>query len=112
MITIPISNIPNQSLSIALDGNNYTIRLHACSDVLAVGVGIMAVDIARNTTAIVTGTRAVHGFPLIPYRYLEDGNFIITTNNDEYPNWRLFGINQFLVYASMTEIEEIRNALN
>lgn len=116
MIQIPVTNIPNQSLNIVLDNNNYLIRIHACQDVSTkgtsiriLGQGILAVDIIRNDEVIVSGSRAVCGYPLIPYKYLEDGNFIFTTENDQYPNWRLLGINQFLIYASQAELEAIRN---
>lgn len=98
MINISLQTIANQSLNIVLDGNNYTIRLHACRE-------IMAVDIIRNNIVIVSGMRAVAGTPLLPYSYLEDGNFIFVTQNDEYPNWPYFGINQFLIYASQAELD-------
>lgn len=117
MIKVPVTNIPNQSLNIILDGDNYVIRIHACSDtsinttsIRVLGTGILAVDITRNDQVIVTGMRAVCGTPLIPYKYLEDGNLIFTTQNDQYPNWRLLGVNQFLIFASQAEIDEIRNA--
>jgi hypothetical protein len=102
MINIPISNIPNQSLSIVLDDNNYTIRLHTCNN-------IVAVDIVRNSETIVSGMRATCGTSLIPYSYLQDGNFIFVTQNDEYPNYNLFGLTQFLIYASLDEITEINS---
>lgn len=118
MIKIPLTNIPNQSLNIVLDGNNYVIRIHACGDstisasvasLRTLGNGILAVDIIRNDVVIVTGMRAVSGTPLIPYTYLEDGNFIFITQNDQYPNWRLLGINQFLLFASQAELDALRN---
>lgn len=110
MIQIPITNIPNQSLSLRLSNSQYDIRIHSCKDNPELGTGIMAFDIVRNNIPIVTGMRAVPGFPLIPAQYLEDGNFIVLTMNDEYPAWRQFGITQQLVYASETELETIRGA--
>lgn len=122
MINIPLQNIANQSLNIVLNNNNYIIRLHACEGSIttgavidrtaldSLGTSITAVDIIENNVTIVTGMRAVCGTPLLPYLYLQsDGNFIFVTNNDEYPNWRLFGINQYLIYATPTEIEELQN---
>ncbi len=122
MINIPLQNIANQTLNIVLNDNNYIIRLHACEDFVTtgsiidrtdldfLGTAITSVDIIENNTVIITGMRAVCGTPLLPYSYLQgDGNFIFVTNNDEYPNWRLFGINQYLIYASPSEIEVIRN---
>lgn len=108
MIQIPLANIPNQSLSIMLDGNQYDIRVHSCRDNGEFGTGIMVFTIYRNNVVIVSGIRAVAGFPLIPSLYLEDGNFTVITENDEYPDWRQFGITQFLIYASPTELEAAR----
>lgn len=104
MINIPLQTIANQSLNIVLDQNNYNIRLHACEDTNSLVYGITAVDIIRNNIVIVSGMRAVAGTPLIPYSYLESGNFIFVTQNDEYPNWNYFGINQYLIYASQAEL--------
>lgn len=122
MINIPLQTIANQSLNIVLNDNNYVIRLHACEDSIvtgsiidrtaldSLGTSITAVDIIENNITIVTGMRAVCGTPLLPYSYLQgDGNFIFVTNNDEYPNWRLFGINQYLIYATYNEIKALQN---
>lgn len=112
MILVPITNIPNQSLSIRLDDNFYDIDIFMC----ATGVQetpffeapIMAMNLSRNGTAILTGQRLVAGFPAIPYRYLEDGNFVIITDDDDLPDYNEFGITQFLIYASAAEIAALR----
>jgi len=62
MITIPLQSIPNQTLSIVLDGNQYNITLKSCE-------GITAIDLVRNNVTILSGHRVVAGFPLIPYEY-------------------------------------------
>lgn len=110
MIQIPIVNVPNQSLTIQLDGNLYDIAIHATQDNLDLTTGIMAVDITINNNLIINGVRAVSGFPLIPYEYLiVDGNITFVTQDDEYPDWRQFGITQYLIYASNDELEQIAN---
>lgn len=103
MIDIPIANIPNQTLTINLDNNQYDLSIQAIDD-----NGLVAVDLTINGTVIVTGIRALPDFPIIPSRYLENGNFIIETMNDDYPDWRQFGITQNLIYASQTELTDIR----
>jgi hypothetical protein len=108
MIQIPLVNIPNQSLSINLAGNLYDIRIHACRDNGEYGTGIMAVSIAINNVVVVTGQRALPDFPIIPARYLENGNFLIQTMNDDYPDWRQFGITQNLIFASQAELDTFR----
>lgn len=111
MIQIPITNIPNQSFSISLDGNQFDIRIHACRDNGQYGTGIVAFDIVINNTVTVTGMRGVPSCPLIPYEYLENGNFVVETMNDEYPDWRQFGITQYLIYASQSELQALRATL-
>lgn len=64
MINIPIQAIANQSLTIQLDNNNYDINIHDCDPVMAVTLSI-------NNIIILTGIRAVAGFPIIPSAYLE-----------------------------------------
>jgi hypothetical protein len=107
MIQIPLQNIANQSLSIQLDQNQIDLNFHATQDNPDGTSGVTGVDIIINNVVIVSGMRAVFGTPLIPYAYLEDGNFAFFTQNDEYPDWRQFGITQFLVYASQSELDAI-----
>ena len=103
MNEIPLQAIPNQTLSIILDNDQYDIRIEATNN-------IMSFDIFRNNVAIVTGQRAVAGFPIIPYRYLEKGNFVLLTMNDDYPDYTLFGVSQYLIFTSQSEIEAAINA--
>lgn len=101
MIEIPLSAIPNQTFSIQLDNIFYDLAIYAANR-------IMAMDLNRGGTQILTGERLVPGYPVIPYRYLESGNFVFITNNEEYPDYRQFGINQILVYASAAELSSLR----
>jgi hypothetical protein len=100
MIEIPLSAIPNQSLSIQLDQNNFDLRIHDCGN-------IITFDVTINNVIILQGIRAVASYPLIPYEYLENGNFVILTGNDnqDIPYWDRFGIDQYLIYASQAELE-------
>jgi hypothetical protein len=108
MMTIPITNIPNQTLSINLDGNIYDISISATNDIGLLQSGIVAFDVVINNVVIVTGMRALPDFPIIPSRYLENGNFLVSTMGDEYPDWRQFGITQSLIYVSQSELDTIR----
>jgi hypothetical protein len=109
MIQIPILNIPNQTLSVQLDNNQWDIVIYATQDNPDGTTGIMAVDVSINNVVIVSGSRAVSGFPIIGYDYLVNGNIIFTTLNNSYPDWRQFGITQYLIYASDLEMGEISN---
>lgn len=101
MLQVPVSAIPNQSFSLQLDQNTFDISLYT------VGL-VMAMDIAINSVPVLTGQRLVAGFPVIPYRYLENGNFIFSTMNDDLPDYTQFGSTQSFYYVSPTELEAIR----
>lgn len=67
----------------------------------------MVADVSRNGLEILKGSRILAGEALIPYRYLQTGNFVTLTQNDALPNWREFGISQILVYLSEIEVAAI-----
>ena len=69
----------------------------------------MVFDLEQDGTTILTGSRVLAGEPLIPYEYLEAGNFILLTINDELPSWKEFGATQKLIYLTGAEIEAIKN---
>ena len=98
MVRIEIAAVPNQSFTIALGGVRYAVALKA-------GEACMAATIARDGVPVVTGQRVVARSVIIPYPYLaEDGNFFIDTENDELPDWRQFGVTQFLYFATAAEL--------
>lgn len=101
MQEIALQAIANQTLAVTLDNRIYNITLKEAA-------GIMAADIVRDNVPIVTGQRVVAGFPIIPYPYLEEGNFIILTANDDLPDYTQFSTTQTLIYASQAELEVIR----
>jgi tRNA(Ile2) C34 agmatinyltransferase TiaS len=101
MQQISLAPIPNQSFNIVLDSDNYIMTFKSM-------INFMTVDINRNGVDVVLGMRCVAGSPLIPYRYLEQGNFIITTANEEEPFYTNFGVNQFLFFVTQLELEAIR----
>jgi hypothetical protein len=101
MILIPLANVPNQSFSIVLDGNQYDIWVYVTNNV-------SAIDIDRNNTEILLGQRIIPNYPIIPYRYLEAGNFIVVTENGDYPIYTQFGVTQFMIYASQAELVAFR----
>jgi hypothetical protein len=103
MITVPLQAIPNQTFSIQIDDNIFSF-------VLKFIINFMIVDLSINNVPILTGLRLVPQYPVVPYKYLENGNFILITANNDYPNYTQFGITQFLVYATQDELEDIRAA--
>ena len=98
---IPLASLPNQEFTVTLDGDRYNITVKKCTTV-------MEFSIVRNGVDIILGVAAVPQFPIIPYQYLETGNFFIETANDELPDWEQFGVSQFLIYFSPSEMAEAR----
>lgn len=101
MVNIPLASVPNQSLSVRLNNQQYDLRIHDC------GNGVTTIDIVINDTILITGTRMVSNYPIIVSAYMENGNFILQTANNEYPDWTRFSIDQYLIFATQAEIEVI-----
>lgn len=98
MQTIPIQSVPNQSLSVTIDRQRWTLTIKAA-------VSSMVVDLSLNDDVIVRGLRIMPNQPLIPYQYLATvGNFLMLTADDQIPWWERFGVDQQLVYATAAEI--------
>ena len=104
MQRIVLNPIPNQSLIIRLDDVLYTIEIKETQ-------GVMSASITRAGVKLISGSRIVAGMPLLKYEYLENGNFILITNNEEIPYYTRFGIDQFLIFVSQSEIEAIRGTV-
>lgn len=102
MIIVPIAAVPNQNFTITLDNNQYDLSIYVTTN-------IMAMDIIRNNQTIIMGQRIVADYPIIPYLYLEDGNFFFTSENGDYPFYTQFNVSQQLIYVSQIELTEARN---
>jgi len=101
MRTIPLVAIPNQRFTITVDDVRYDIAIKAAR-------GVMVCDIAINGTVIITGARVLAGEMLIPFKYLENGNFILLTEGGDLPDYRQFGNTQTLVFFTPAELGAIR----
>ena len=110
MINIPLQAVPTQSLSIQLSNNNFNIRIHTCDNTPQTpGSMVTVFTVSINDVLIVSDVRIVPSTALINYEYLENGNFYFITENDDYPDYTLFGVSQFLIYASPDELGAIIN---
>lgn len=98
MKQIPLKAFPRQSLSVVLEGALYELSLKECN-------GIMAASVTRDGAVIVNNRRAVAGAPIIPSRYLNDGNFFIITDNDELPYYTAFEGGDVFVWMTNEEID-------
>ena len=97
MIQVPIEAVPNQSFSAQLDGRRFALRIKECN-------GGMVADVAIDGITVLLASRLVAGTPVIPYRYLEAGNLILTTDGEALPDYEQFGVTQLLVYLTAAEI--------
>ena len=102
MIQIPLAVVPNQSLSFQDSGVNYELQIRDNGD-------IMSLYIYIANQLILSGARAVASFPLIPYPYLQNGNFIFLTANEEMPYYTRFNVDQYLIFLSQNELDGIQN---
>lgn len=103
MIDIGIAAVANQELAVQLDGRQFAIALHEAN-------GVMSATIARDGVTLVSNVRVVAGTPLLPYRYQESGNFLVTVDGEALPYWDQFGVTQFLVYLTAAELAAYRAA--
>lgn len=101
MRVVPLAAIPNQSLSVRLDDVRMVLRLKEAN-------GVMVADLERAGVVVLSGVRVLAGEPIIPYRYLEAGNFIFLTLSDDLPDWRKFNASQQLLYLTAAEITTLR----
>lgn len=99
---IPVKNVTNQSLNVVLNSQNCTINL------LTRG-GYTFMDLLLNNIGIIYG-RKLTLTPVLPYKYMQssfNGNFIIVNSDDNIdlnPDYKLFGISQYLVYYTSSDL--------
>lgn len=96
-LLVSLDAVPNQELSVSLENFRYVLRFKDAG-------GVVVADVVRDGVTILEGTRVLAGEPLIPYDYLEGGNFVLITSDDELPAYEQFGVTQFLLYLTVAEI--------
>jgi hypothetical protein len=102
MQLIPLDAVPNQAFSVRLDGALYALQIKEAR-------GVMVIDIARDGVDLVRGLMMKGETPLLPYRHMEEGNLVLTTDGELEPFWDQFGVSQTLTYLTLAEVEELRN---
>jgi len=103
MENVPLLAVPNQDLTVRLDGRRFALRIKEA-------VGAMVADVAIDGVTILQASRIVAGTPIIPYRYLEAGNLLLLTDNGEMPDHAQLNITQSLVYLTAAEIAALNGA--
>jgi len=97
MQEIPLTAEPNQEFTVRLSDRRFSLRIKEAG-------GVMVADVTVDEAVRLEATRVLAGEPLIPYEYLEAGNFMLLTDGDALPAWAEFGVTQFLVFLSPEEI--------
>ncbi len=101
MQEIPLKTLPNQELSVQLDGGLFNIALKSTGNTTSVSIALNGVQIIRNM-------RAVANQYIIPSRYEENGNFMFVTSNFQLPKYDQFGVTQSLIYVTGAELGVLR----
>jgi hypothetical protein len=101
MQQVPLQQLPNQSLSILLDGNQWGILLKTVGDVTVVSLTL-------NGSDILDSAHAAAGAFLVQSEYEEAGNFFFVTQNFQLPLYTQFNVTQSLIYISATELAALR----
>jgi hypothetical protein len=101
MIDVAIQAVPNQDFSIQLGEDRYDFTIKEAN-------GCMVASVTRDNVPLVSNVRLVAGSPVLPYRYQERGNFVLTTPADELPYYLQFGVTQFLVFLDAAELAALR----
>lgn len=95
--TLPLEALPSQTLTTTQDQTRYSITLKDIG-------GTTAATISINEVEIISGLGVVAGALLIPYLYLENGNFTFVTTDGTLPVYTQFGIDQFLIYIPQSDL--------
>jgi hypothetical protein len=99
--TLPLEAIPNQSFFVRLEDVRYFVELKEAG-------GMMTATIDRAGVRLVTGVRCAAGTPLLPYRYLEAGNFVFVADPGVIPYFTDFDSSCQLVYLTAAEVADAR----
>ena len=98
---LPIVAVPNQAFTIVLDGVSWDLTIRATN--LNV-----AVTLYKNSVLLLENIRAVAMQKIIPFSYLESGNFAFISNNYEVLDYTKFGVSQYLIYSPQADIDLAR----
>ena len=102
MFKLQIKPLPSQVVTASLGGNRYSITLKDAA-------GFMVSSISRNGEQLTDGVRIVYGTPLLNYKYLEDGDFILfMQDSGDSADYKNFGSSQFLYFVEQAEIDALR----
>lgn len=92
---VPLADVPSQAFTVTLEQERWSFRFVTAG-------GMLVADVARDGVLLLTGTRVLAGEPIIPYRYLQTGNFLFLDSREQIPTTQ-----SPLAYLSAAEIAAI-----
>lgn len=98
-----LQNTPNQSFTTTINNIDMDITIKLSGE----NNPVMLFAIETNNGYICPYVPIFANQGILPYRYMQEelgGQFIIETENDEYPNWENFGITQNLSFITLEEL--------
>jgi len=99
---LQIKPLPSQVVTASLGGNRYSITLKDAD-------GFMVSSISRDGEQLTSGVRIVYGTPLLNYKYLGAGDFILfMQDSGDSADYQEFGSSQFLYFVEQAEIDALR----
>lgn len=101
MEIINLSQIPNQSFFVAINGYQFGFRLHYFRQLLYCDVSVDGELVAASVRCVPNGW-------LVPYEHTHGiGNFRFETYDNAYPDSDNFGTTCFMTYYTQDEINEL-----
>lgn len=93
-------------MQVPIDDNQWDISLRLTN-------GTISTTISLNQVVIVENLRVVANSLILPYLYEEsgNGNFILSTQNFQIPDYTQFSITQMLFYITPDELTAARNSV-
>ena len=101
MKLIELAQVANQEFSLTEDNNRFKITINNINS-------MMSITIEVNNNIILSGQRLLPNQLVIQYGYLSKfGNFLMTTQNDEMPDFNQFGVDQFFYFLTKAEVDAL-----
>ena len=98
MIQINLLKEPNQSFKFQVGGELYDIAIRTTRDATFISIGRDGVELFNSHILIPNQS-------IRRYNYLvTGGNFVLSTQNNNLPDYTKFGDSQFLYYLTLDEL--------
>lgn len=101
MYVVPLKNMPNFSFSVLLDGLDYRVAIRTIQELTYMSVWIGGELLFYNQLCTPNNWVNVYNYISV------NGKFFFKCLDNEYPNYKSFGITQSLIFYSKEEVEKL-----